>query len=422
MGLSVRELKAELTSRGIDFSHCCEKFELQQLLDSTCSKAPEVEQCLEPKNSASSNANVKDENFAALSSNGRCCWVEFVDGDDALCHWGDGKDSITPASELSYICRDDVRLAFNFQGTFEKARAEAFGNGKLLISLVCSAEWPRRGCKNESVQALALATEEVAALIEENAIFWRGSPSDLREHHVTQLAPKGPPSLAMVLPLAVDAMRVLSHHEAFTSESVVNSFVEALEAIENHREAANARLLCEDALLRQQQDEEFAESLAVDQSSAVAQADDSPALKRMDMPAVDTNSADSHECIEGSHNKTDSNHLSKKRRLLADEFVSSTPALLPGSMTARLALRLSSGERVERTFGSTELFSRVRDWVECCEHLPEARDRELHIPSQFELAIAMPPRKFASDEDQKSLMELGLVPSAALLVIETNTS
>jgi hypothetical protein len=188
---------------------------------------------------------------------------------------------------------------------------------------------------------------------------------------------------------------------------------------ESHREAANDRLVCEDALLRQQQDEEYAEALAFDQSASTVIAD-SASMNCTGYPEVDASVADTAESKESPKDAVDheQEHLLKRRRLLADVFMSSAPDLPSGSATARLVLRLPSGERVERAFASSESFSRVREWVECCAHLPEARDRDLQIPIHFDLAIAMPPQKFSSEEDDKSLVDLGLAPSAALLVIE----
>jgi len=170
-------------------------------------------------------------------------------------------------------------------------------------------------------------------------------------------------------------------------------------------------------LLREQQDEEFAASLAVDQSVSSVTAD-SKCSNSEQLHEVRSDSADCHEDLARKVAEEEQEQLFKRRRLLADEFVSSAPELPTGSAIARLVLRLPSGERVERTFGSSESFSRVRDWVECCAYLPEARDRDLPIPKHFDLAISMPPRKFSSDDDHKNLGDLGLTPSAALLVIE----
>merc|ERR1711904_726233 len=74
----------------------------------------------------------------------------------------------------------------------------------------------------------------------------------------------------MILPLAVDAMRVLSHSAGDERESVVQGFIDALEAFEAHREATEARLLSEDWQLRQEQDAEFAASLAADRDAEEA--------------------------------------------------------------------------------------------------------------------------------------------------------
>ena len=93
-----------------------------------------------------------------------------------------------------------------------------------------------------------------------------------------------------------------------------------------------------------------------------------------------------------------------------------------GSAPARLVLRLPGGERVERTFGAEEQFLRVRTWAGCCPLLPEANKRDIQIPTQFELTMAFPRHVFSSADDDKTLDELGLVPSAALLLIANSES
>jgi len=84
-------------------------------------------------------------------------------------------------------------------------------------------------------------------------------------------------------------------------------------------------------------------------------------------------------------------------------------------------LKLPTGERVERTFESQDALARVRRWAQSCPLLPEAEGRQLQIPASFELATAFPRRKFVASELNCTLRELGLAPSAALLLIEEET-
>jgi len=137
------------------------------------------------------------------------------------------------------------------QGSFEAARVRAFQTGKVLVAAVRGVE----ESKAEHLQTLTLASDEIASLLHENTVFWMGSVTELRLPHVQQLAPCGVPSLAVVLPIAADAMKVLSVSPGTDTETIVASVVDGLEALEDHREAAEARLVNEEALLRYEQDE-----------------------------------------------------------------------------------------------------------------------------------------------------------------------
>lgn len=434
--LSVREMKKQLTDRGIDFSHCREKCELQDLLDKAL--AGELGSCPDD-----STGHPLDESFASRQSDGRRCWVEFVTGEDALCHWEDGTDGIVLSSELQPLAEADLRSAFAFDGSFEEARAAAFHSGRLLIAAVYSGSGGRlASSKAECVQVLTLAAEEVGTLMEENAVMWCGRLAELRAPHQQQLAPQGTPSLAMVLPLAVDAMRVVSHFTGSSKDLIVDKFVNALEAHEAHREAAEARQFSEDALLRLEQEEEFAAALAADQVAQAQTAGDTSASPEAHQQGAMTSSSravhdDDEErsrCQDPSASQDapcevakrpaaesdvipDAEHRAKLRKVLAEGFLSA-PSLPANSATARLVLRLPNGERVERTFGANEPLSQVQKWAECCPLLPEARDRILEIPAEFELSTAFPRQTFGPEASHKSLAELGMVPSAALLLID----
>jgi len=383
MGLSVRELKAELAARGVDFSHCCEKCELQQLLVSSSPPSSSL-----------------PEEFFAVHRDGRRCWVEFVDGPDALCHWSDGDDSIVPAAEL-----EPLELGFLSEKSFEEARTEAFRAGRVLVAAVVSDD----SLKKNRLQVLASSSEEVEPLLQENAVFWRGRGDSLRAPHLQQLAPNGLPSLAMVLPIAADAMRVISCSGGTRSEEIVDHFVQALEAQERHRETS--AVFSETTQLRQEQDEEFLTSLEADRLAELEKA------HRVPDTAVTTEDKDSESAPQVSsdvEDKVKMEGLAKRRRVLADEFLSEPEPVGPKT---RLALKLPGGERLERTFGAQEPLSRACRWAECCAFLPEARGRELHIPEHFELTTAFPPRHLHEEEGQ-SLADLGLTPSAALLLID----
>merc|ERR1719396_339126 len=62
-------------------------------------------------------------------------------------------------------------------------------------------------------------------------------------------------------------MKILSTSSAvMNNEAMFESFVNALEEFEAHRDMAQARLISDQAQLRQAQDEEFASALAIDRA------------------------------------------------------------------------------------------------------------------------------------------------------------
>jgi len=423
MGLSIRELKANLTAHGVDFSTCREKSELEQLWADLQQKdsTAEVEQACRPPQQLSQLA---DGGFASRSTDGRHCWVEFVDGNDALCLWEDGSDAIIEATELQ--AAEELPGPPAFAGSFEAARTEAFQSGRLLVAAVHSDK--PGASKADRLQVLTLASEHVAPLVQENAVFWRGALRDLRAPHQQQLAPNGVPAVAMVLPLAVDAMRVLFTSPGAKSETIVDEFVQSLDKMEEHRQAAELRLLSGEALLRQEQDEEFAACLAADRVAEEAKASMAETSRSGDAAASDLASLESENCLDaegcegaetGSQPEIEAEQLAKRRRLLAEEFLAEKDEGSETGSTVRLMLRLPTGERLQRTFSAHETLGKVQRWAECCAHLPEAAGQELHIPAKFELNTAFPRRRLggSEEENQKTLGELGLAPSAALLLI-----
>lgn len=451
----MRELKNELTALGIDFSGCCEKSELEALLTEALdqeegqqqqpekqegSAKPEdsdvqenaMSQELHDSSQEEEEDPFEDGGFATRRRDGKCCWVEFVTEGDSLCHWDDGSSGIVPASELVPISEDALQWPKSFSdvsleaaqvaacsGSFEAARYEAFHSNKLLVASV--RKEPSCTTIAERRQALVLTSPDVASLIQENAIFWKGAGSELRATHLQQLAPNGAPSFAMVLPLAADAMRVLSHSDGTDKDVVVGAFVDALEALQTHQEAKESRLYCSEAQLRFDQDEEFAAALAADQAAEAERLMKETA--ELEHPAKEAETDDSMK--PGSDSPKRPGHspdpdagerLAKSRRVLADQFLAKMPPP-DGSKLARLVLRLPTGERVERAFGADECLARVHDWAACCALLPEAKERSLQIPTKFELRTAFPPRKLGEDDAERTLAELGLTPNAALLLI-----
>lgn len=86
------------------------------------------------------------------------------------------------------------------------------------------------------------------------------------------------------------------------------------------------------------------------------------------------------------------------------------PAVVSDSAVARIQFKKPDGEIDVKTFGRDELFSVVRSYVE--ENVivgSSIRD--------FALATTFPRHEFNADDNVKSLIDLGLVPSSVILIL-----
>eukprot|EP00931_Biecheleriopsis_adriatica_P028854 TRINITY_DN17200_c0_g1_i1.p1 TRINITY_DN17200_c0_g1~~TRINITY_DN17200_c0_g1_i1.p1 ORF type:complete len:445 (+),score=120.61 TRINITY_DN17200_c0_g1_i1:81-1415(+) len=416
--MSVRQLKAELAARDVDISHCHDKSELLVLLRKARTAGP-----------------WDNGSFARRRSDNSYCWVELVDDHQALCHLGEGSTGVMSADELDPIAAVDFPCPNRFEGTFDAARAEAYNKGKVLVVAVVSGRG--KPPKEEAMQYMALASDEVRLMVNENAVFWRGKPAELRETQFRQLAPvEILPSLAVAVPLAADAMTVVLAVPGFITRSqTLDSVLEGVEAMEVHRQVVQARQTNDDAQLRQAQDAEYAEGLAVDQANDAARASAAAAAAANEAPAAPApQSAPAAAAAPAAsaappaassaaappapaEQSAAAAAAEEARRQLAEEFIREGPSPVKAD-PVRLVLKLPTGERVERTFEAQDRLSRVRRWAQSCPLLPEAEGRQLHIPASFELATAFPRRKFTAAEMESTLRELGLAPSAALLLVE----
>lgn len=393
--MSVRQLKAELAARDVEISHCRDRSELLTLLRKARTAGP-----------------WDSGSFAMRRVERSFCWVEMVDGRQAYSHFGEGATGIQNVEDLEPVTAGEMPCPARFEGSFEAARAQAFLKSKLLVVAVVSGRGKPQ--KDEALQYLALASDEVRSVLSENAIFWRGRPAELKDTQLRQLAPMDTlPSLAIAVTLAADAMTViLAVPGAVTRTQTLESILEGLEAMEVHRQLMQARRQDEDAMLRQAQDQEYADGLARDQAAARAQ-QAQQAQPVAPLPAVAVSAA-------APVGQMRPPQVDERLLAAAEQFLSAAPVVPDGESrdAVRLVLKLPSGERVERTFNAQEPLSRVQQWARCCPWLPEAEGRQLVIPAAFQLAMAFPRRRFTAADCERSLRDLGLAPSAALLLID----
>lgn len=190
------------------------------------------------------------------------------------------------------------------------------------------------------------------------------------------------------------------------------------------REAQQARRtsqLAEERALREEQDREFEESLLQDQLAEVRRteaaaeaaaaavlepssaAEAAPAFTPAPDPAREE--AKAAEAAAAAAAAAQAAEEEKRRERGAEILAEKEPAP-DGSSTAKLSLRLPSGERLQRTFLAEQLLHEVYEWAHCCRASPE--------PACFELCTNFPTKVLT--ERSATLASLGLVPSAALVL------
>merc|ERR1712125_152901 len=80
--MSVQQLKSELLARGIRFSHCREKSELQRLLQDAIGLEEHTKSLMAAR-------------FASHHASGRRCWIEaFTNNTEGMCYWDDGTSGV----------------------------------------------------------------------------------------------------------------------------------------------------------------------------------------------------------------------------------------------------------------------------------------------------------------------------------------
>lgn len=90
--------------------------------------------------------------------------------------------------------------------------------------------------------------------------------------------------------------------------------------------------------------------------------------------------------------------------------VENRPPIVSDSTIARIQFKKPDGETEVKAFGSSEPFSVVRTFVE--ENVIVATGIR-----EFALATAFPRKEFKGDDNPKTMLELGLVPSAVILIL-----
>lgn len=102
--------------------------------------------------------------------------------------------------------------------------------------------------------------------------------------------------------------------------------------------------------------------------------------------------------------------LNQDTATTSNATVNPTPAVVSDSSVARIQFKKPNGEFDVKTFERDDPFSVVRSYVSANVIVGSAI-------KEFALATTFPRREFKSDDDTKTVFELGLVPSSVILVL-----
>ncbi|CAK9026994.1 unnamed protein product [Durusdinium trenchii] len=323
--------------------------------------------------------------------------------------------------------------------TFGDAVQEALGQRRLLMAWFHQED----NAASQKFCREVLQTRWVLDRLEEDLLLWAGDVSRFEPSQVARLLGlQRFPALVLLQPVANDVnyhanvdfhcvewplgtFCVPLHSCQFSMgadgstvdpemviamvETTAQDFREEVQHVQEEMQRRDVQL-AEDRRLREQQDREYEEALLADQLAALRRAEDSSLPNDAGPSQVDEKSQKAEEKEKAAKEAEEAQERAEEaqRQKRKDEILAQ-PEPPASSATARIRLQLPSGERLQRTFAATVCLSEVYEWAHCC--------RPVAAPKHFELCINFPARSLK--DSSKTLKELDLVPSAALILKES---
>mmetsp|Transcript_33048 Transcript_33048/g.71916 ORF Transcript_33048/g.71916 Transcript_33048/m.71916 type:complete len:477 (+) Transcript_33048:44-1474(+) len=168
--------------------------------------------------------------------------------------------------------------------------------------------------------------------------------------------------------------------------------------------------------LREEQDREFEESLLADQIAAVRRIEEAgpeagqPADSAAAAEAAAAREAEAKALAEAEAKakaEAEAAAAAEEQRQRRAAEITALPEPAPaGRETAKISVRLPSGESIQRIFRADQPVGEVYEWAHCCRPSP--------LPLAFDLCTTFPAR--ALTDRSAILSELDLTPSAVLLL------
>jgi chemotaxis protein histidine kinase CheA len=209
-------------------------------------------------------------------------------------------------------------------------------------------------------------------------------------------------------PPPVQALGTVAGARALDENSLIASLRGIVDAFEPLLVAAraeqNERLV--ERMMREQQEEEYARSLAEDQAREAREAEAGAAAAAVARAAAAEAAAAQAAAAQAEA------AAEAKRAARAAKATSLAPEPTAGADDAtRLVIRLSDGRRLDRRFGKRERLQAVVDYIE--SELPDIYDG-----ADFELVSNYPRKVFSAETRSATLEDLGLCPQATLFTKE----
>lgn len=316
-----------------------------------------------------------------------------------------GSSGAAFARTLTNSYGSQLSLPQFFEGTFTQALSAARRDLKLLVVFLHSehARYSQSFCTD------VLSNEFVRHVLDESFILWGGDVARLEAHQVAQvIRARQFPCFCVLLPASIDEIRVIGAlHGQIIPDACTALLAACLEEMESHRSEILAQQLqhAEDRTLREQQDREYQEALEMDRRRQEEQQLQERELREARRLAEEEQRKQQEEIAAREAKVRD---IEERRRSKALSMKAEEP-----EAKSRIALRLPTGQRVERKFVSSTTLAEIYSWAECLSYLPEHEGKGLEIPHQFTLKTSFPSRELT--EMDKTIEELSLAGTNILL-------
>lgn len=310
---------------------------------------------------------------------------------------------------LAYFRQQFGEPAPEFLNTsFSQAMNKARQDAKLLVVFLhCdTAAQAREFCRD------VLQNENIRELLS-NFVVWGGDIMRMEPHRVAQsLGVRSYPYLSVILPVSLDDIRVVGLAQQTDLDSMVAMLTGCVErAAEHAREMGQQRSRVEeDRALLAMQDAEYEEALARDRQADAERR----AKQEADREAAEAEQRRAEKAAAAAKEREErKERIDAERRALAVEIPARVEASLADAEAVRIGVRLPSGQRLDERFGADAPLQLVADWAAAA---PFRGERAVEVPLRFQLVTSFPTQVLS--DMSKSLRDLGLAPSAALLLKE----